>query len=299
MSAAPYHSGLVTLLGRPNVGKSTLLNRLIGTKISITSRRPQTTRHRILGIKTTDATQVVYVDTPGVHETAGREINRYMVRVASGSLEGVDVVVLLIGAEGWRPEDEPALALAKRVAVPVILAINKIDRAKSRAALLPLISQSAMRMKFADIVPISARTGDNTESLERAITQYLPEQPPIYPPDQLTDKSERFIAGELVREQVFGLYGQEIPYATAVQVTRFKRSKTGVDVEVVIWAEKESQKGILIGKAGERMKQVGTRARLAMQRFFGTKVHLALWVKVRDDWSDDRQALRQLGYGEE
>lgn len=299
MNPAGFRSGLVTLLGRPNVGKSTMLNRLIGAKISITSRRPQTTRHRILGIKTTDAAQFVYVDTPGVHEPRGRRINRYMSRIAAGSVEGVDCIVLVIAAEGWRPGDAAPLALAGRQSVPVVLAINKIDRVKDRKQLLPLIAESARRMTFAEIVPVCARTGENLEELERALLAHLPEQPPIYPPEQLTDKSERFLAAELVREQVFGAYGEEVPYATAIEVTRFKRLKASLDVEAVIWVEKEGQKAIVIGKGGERLKQVGTRARLAMQRHFGTKVRLALWVKVREDWADDARALRQFGYTEE
>jgi GTP-binding protein Era len=294
-----FRSGLVTLLGRPNVGKSTLLNRLIGTKISITSRRPQTTRHRILGIKTDARAQFVYVDTPGVHHPHGRRINRYMSRIATGSVEGVDCVVLVIAADGWRDEDEPALALAGRQSVPVVLAVNKIDRTKDRKQLLPLIAESASRMGFADIVPVSARTGENIETLEQAVLARLPEQPAIYPPEQLTDKSERFLASELVREQVFGAYGEEVPYATAIEVTRFKRLKGVLEVEAIIWVEKEGQKAIVIGKGGERLKEVGTRARLAMQRQFGTKVRLSLWVKVRADWADDARLLERFGYTEE
>ncbi len=299
MIEAGFRSGLVTLLGRPNVGKSTLLNRLIGAKISITSRRPQTTRHRIIGIKTTAAAQLVYVDTPGVHRPQGRRINRYMSRIASGSVEGVDCIVLVISAQGWQKEDEAALALAGRQSIPVVLAINKIDRIGDRRRLLPLIAESDGRMRFAEIVPVSARTGENLDALERALLVHLPEQPPIYPAEQLTDKSERFLASELVREQVFGAYGEEIPYAAAIEVTRFKRLKGVLEVEATIWVEKEGQKAIIIGRGGERLKQVGTRARLAMQRQFGTKVRLALWVKVREDWADDARALERFGYTEE
>lgn len=299
MIGAGFRSGLVTLLGRPNVGKSTLLNRLVGTKVSITSRRPQTTRHRILGIRTTEHAQFVYVDTPGVHPPHGRQINRYMSRIAAGSIEGVDCIVLVIAADGWRDEDEPALALVGRQPVPVVLAINKIDRLKDRKRLLPLIGESARRMTFAEIVPVSARTGENLPALEQALLTHLPEQPPIYPVEQLTDKSERFLASELVREQVFGAYGEEVPYATAIEITRFKRLKAALEIEAVIWVEKEGQKAIVIGKGGERLKQVGTRARLAMERQFGTKVRLALWVKVREDWADDARALKQFGYTEE
>jgi GTP-binding protein Era len=299
VSAPGFRSGLVTLLGRPNVGKSTLLNRLIGDKVSIVSGRPQTTRHRVLGIRTTERAQIVYVDTPGLHRAEGRRLNRYLTRLASGSVEGVDLVVLVITAEGWRPEDELPLEVARRAGVPVILAINKIDRLKERARLLPLIEESARRLAFAEIVPLSARTGDNLEAFERALTGYLPEQPPIYPREQITDKSERFLAGETVREQLYALYGQEVPHAAAVEVTRYRRGRGRLDMEAVIWVEKEGQKAILIGAGGERLKQVGIRARRALERRHGLKVNVRLWVKVRKDWADDARALQRLGYHEE
>ena len=299
MTDEHHRSGIVTLVGRPNVGKSTLLNRLVGEKVSIVSRRPQTTRHRILGIKTTESAQTVFVDTPGVHSAEGRVLNRYLSRLARGSVEGVDCVILLIGADGWHPDDEPVLALARQLSVPVILAINKIDRLKDRTALLPLTDESAKRMSFAAIVPLSARSGENVDALERALRPHLPVQPPIYPVEQLTDKSERFQAGELVREQLYALYGQEVPHTAAVEVTRFKPTKHRLDIEATIWAEKEGQKGILIGARGERLKQVGMRARQALEKRHGRKVNLQLWVKVRKGWSDDARALQRLGYHEE
>lgn len=298
MSANAYRSGMVAIIGRPNVGKSTLLNRLVGEHLSIVSRRPQTTRHRILGIKTAATAQVVYVDTPGLHEPEGRQLNRHMAKLATGSVEGVDAVVLVIAAEGWHPEDARALAVAQRLQVPVVLVINKIDRLKDRAALLPLIKQSAERMSFAQIVPLSARSGDNLEALEQALLKYLPEQPAIYPTDQLTDKTPRFLAAEAVREQICALYGQEVPHAVAVEVSNFKRSKGRLDIEATIWAEKEGQKAILIGKGGERLKQVGTRARQAIEKQHSVKVNLRLWVKVRKGWSDDARALARFGYNE-
>lgn len=292
----PHRSGLATLIGRPNVGKSTLVNRLVGAKISITSRRPQTTRHRILGIKNGPNSQIVYVDTPGLHTARASGMDRYMGRITSGSVEGVDVVVLVIAATGWRPEDEPALKLATGSQVPVVLVINKIDLLDNRAALLPLIEQCTAKGDFADIVPVSARTRSNLGELEATIGRHLPEQPPIYPTDQLTDRSERFIAGELVREQVFNAYGQEVPYASTVQVEQFRRSKGKLRVDAVVWVEKEGQKAILIGKNGARLKEVGTRARRALEAFFGGHVYLGLWVKVREGWSDDEAALRRFGY---
>ncbi len=299
MSGQAHRSGMVAIIGRPNVGKSTLINALVGERISIVSRRPQTTRHRILGIKTTPGAQIVYVDTPGLHEPGGRQLNRYMSRLAAGSVAGVDAVMLMIGADGWHPDDEPVLDIARRLTVPVILVINKIDRLKDRAALLPLMRASSERMSLAQIVPVSARAGDNLDTLERALITFLPEQPSIYPADQLTDKSPRFLAGEVVREQICALYGQEVPHAVAVEVTRYKRSKSRLDIEAIIWAEKEGQKAILIGKAGERLKQVGMRARQALEKQHGVKVDLRLWVKVRKGWSDDARALARFGYHEQ
>jgi GTP-binding protein Era len=290
---------MVALIGRPNVGKSTLLNRLVGEHVSIVSRRPQTTRHRILGIKTSDETQILYVDTPGLHAPEGRRLNRYLSRLASGSVEGVDVVVLMISAEGWRADDARALELARRLTVPVILVVNKIDRLKDRTALLPLTQDSAQRMAFAEIVPLSARSGDNVAALEQALIKYLPEQAPVFPTDRRTDKSARFRAGETVREQILALYGQEVPHAAAVEVTRFTQSQKRLDIEAVVWAEKEGQKAILIGKAGERLKQVGVRARRALEKQHGKKVNLRLWVKVRKGWSDDARALQRFGYHED
>ncbi len=299
MPASTMHCGLVTLAGRPSVGKSTLLNRLIGHKISITSARPQTTRHRLLGIKTTADAQIVYVDTPGLHADNKGMMNRYLNRTASASLQGVDVIVLVIAASGWTDADEYAMRSVASQGIPVILAINKIDQLKDRQRLLPLLEESSRKMNFTDIVPISARTGASVDALESAVLKHLPEQPPLYPADQLTDRSERFLAAELVREQVFRGLRQEVPYATAVSIEQFKRTKGTLHIAATIWVEKEGQKPILIGKNGERLKTIGTRARLAMQKLFGAKVHLELWVKVREGWSDSELALKSLGYSDE
>ncbi|OGI62315.1 MAG: GTPase Era [Candidatus Muproteobacteria bacterium RBG_16_60_9] len=290
---------MVALIGRPNVGKSTLLNRLVGEKISIVSRRPQTTRHRILGIKTTDVGQIVYVDTPGLHAAQGRRLNRYLARLASGSVEGVDCVVLMIAASGWTPEDEDALALVRARQIPVVLVINKVDEVHDRRKLLPLTRDSAARMEFADIVPLSARTAENVDRFERAVLALLPEQAAAFPADQVTDKSVRFRAHETVREQICHLYGQEIPHVTAVEVTRFKHSKKRLDIECVIWAEREGQKAILIGKGGERLKQVGMRVRRVLEERHGGKANVRLWVKVRDRWSDDARAMQRFGFHDE
>jgi GTPase len=297
--SADFRSGLVALVGRPNVGKSTLLNLLVGHKVSITSRRAQTTRHRILGIRTADTFQAVYVDTPGLHAAEGRPLNRFMNRVARTSLDGIDCIVLVITADGWRDGDRFVLQQLRRRQCPIILAINMVDKAEDRANLLPLIKESSALLDFAAIVPLSAKTGDNADSLEREILRHLPAQPPIFPADQVTDRSERFLAAELVREQIFRGFGQEIPYAAAVRVDSFKRAKGKLAVAATIFVEKEGQKAILIGAKGARLKEVGTRARLAMEKLFGTRVHLSLWVKVREGWADDARALKSLGYGEE
>ncbi len=294
-----YVSGYVALIGRPNTGKSTLLNRLVGQKVSITSRRPQTTRHRIIGIKTDDHAQVMYVDTPGLHKAEGGMMSRYLNRAASGSLEGVDCVLLLISSNGWKDEDEQALAHALRQTAPVILVINKIDKLKDPARLLPLIEQSRAKMNFAEIIPVSAQTGTGVDDLEASLRRYLPAHPPHYPPDQLSDRNDRFMAAELVREQIFRLLGKEVPYATAVEIQEFKQEPKLIRIEAVIWVEKDGQKAIVIGKNGERLKEIGRHARLAMQKAFASKVYLGLWVKVREGWSDDARALRSLGYGDD
>jgi GTP-binding protein Era len=292
-----FRSGLVTLFGRPNVGKSTLLNRLVGAKVSIVSSKPQTTRHRILGIRTESGYQAVFVDTPGLTRDIPQRIHRLMGRAASGSLEGVDLALLLVTADGWRAEDDYPLQLAQDATCPVLLVINKIDRLKDRRELLPLIETLTHKMAFADIIPVSAQTGENVEAIEKLLTKYLPPQPAIYPPDQLTDKSERFLAAELIREQVFRRYGQEVPYSTAVEIETFKREQGLLRIGATIWVDKPGQKPILIGARGEGLKTVGKHARLEMQKAFGGKIYLELWVKVRRGWADNERALRQLGYG--
>jgi GTP-binding protein Era len=295
-----FRSGLVAIIGRPNVGKSTLLNRLVGQKVSITSPRAQTTRHRILGVHTTAEAQVVYVDTPGIHRgESDKPLSRVMNRAARASLAGVDAVVLVISADGWTERDEPALTAARQAECPVILVINKIDRLAERDRLLPLIAESRERMAFADVVPLSATKGDNVEELERVIVGMLPARPPLYDPDQVTDRSERFLAAEFVREQVFRGFGQEVPYSVAVEIAEFRDEPKHIHIDAVIWVEKDGQKAILIGKGGEALKEIGRRARLEMQKAFGRKVWLGLWVKVREGWSHDVQAVKSLGYGED
>ncbi len=292
-------SGLVTLIGRPNVGKSTLLNALVGQKVSITSRKPQTTRHRIMGVSTKERCQIVYVDTPGLHLGKGKIINRYMNRAASGALQGVDCIVMLIAATGWQEADERVLELLRNQEVPVVLAINKMDLLKRREDLLPFIEESQTRFEFSAIVPVSAVKRTNLDQLEMVLLQQLPEQPPLFPADQLTDRSEKFMAAELVREQLFRSLGQEIPYSIAVEIEKFKIEKKILHISALIWVEKTGQKAIIIGKGGQRLKQVGIAARKEMESFFDKKVNLGLWVKVREGWSDNERALRSLGYADD
>ncbi|MFQ5757372.1 MAG: GTPase Era [Acidiferrobacterales bacterium] len=295
----PFRCGFVTIVGRPNVGKSTLINRLVQQKVSITSQRPQTTRNRLIGIRTDERAQIVYVDTPGLRAGAKSALDRLMNRAARGSLEGVDCVVIVIAASGWTAADDSVLNLVRRQPCPVILAINKIDLLKRRERLLPLMQQAAERMEFGEIIPLSALTGENLADLKDSLLRYLPVQPPLFPREQVTDRDERFMAAELVREQVFRSLRQELPYAIGVGIEHFERMEKHVRIGVVIWVEKESQKGIVIGRAGGRLKQIGARARAQMEKFLGSKVYLELWVKVREGWADSQTILHSLHYGEE
>lgn len=295
----PFKCGFVTIVGRPNVGKSTLINRLVQQKVSITSQRPQTTRNRLLGIRTDERAQIVYVDTPGLCAGAKSALDRLMNRAARGSLEGVDCVVFVVAASGWTAADDSVLSLVRRQPCPVILAINKIDLLKGRERLLPLMQQAAARMEFDEIIPLSALTGENLADLKDSLLRYLPVQPPLFPREQVTDRDERFMAAELVREQVFRSLRQELPYAIGVGIEHFERLEKHVRIGAVIWVAKESQKGIVIGSGGERLKQIGVRARAQMEKLLGSKVYLELWVKVREGWADSQTILHSLHYGEE
>ena len=295
---AEYRCGFVAIVGRPNVGKSTLLNRLVGQKISITSRRPQTTRHRILGIRTNEQAQIVFVDTPGLHARQPRAMNRYLNRAAFDSLHDVDVVIFVVEGTRWQEDDEWILERLKTQTCPVLLAINKIDRLASKDLLLPHLAKMSEKFAFADIIPVSARTGDNLGRLESEVLSRLPESIPLYPEDQVTDRSERFLAAELVREKLFRKLGEEIPYGLTVEIEQFKTEQKTLHIHALIWVEKDSHKPIVIGHKGSRLKETGREARQDMQRAFGRKVFLNLWVKVKEGWADDERALRSLGYDE-
>lgn len=290
--------GFAALVGRPNVGKSTLLNALLGQKVSIVSRKPQTTRHRILGIHTIEGAQIVYVDTPGLHRQQSTAMNRYLNRLAVSVLGDADLIVFLVDALRWTREDDLVLKRLEPLAIPVVLTINKVDRLRDKQLLLPLIQQLTSEREFTAVVPISAIRGTNLSALEGEIIQNLPWSYPCFPADQVTDHSERFMAAELIREQLIATIGQELPYATTVEIEAFEQDGRLRRISAVIWVERSGQKPIVIGQKGERLKKIGHRARGEMEGLFDGRIYLQLWVKVRDGWSDDERALSSLGYAE-
>lgn len=292
-------AGYVALLGRPNVGKSTLLNRLLEQKISITSPKPQTTRHTILGIKTLPGVQLVYVDTPGLHLGGKTAMNRYMNRAAGHVLGYVDVVVFVVEALRWTEEDEAVLGRLADYAGPVVLAVNKVDRVTDKPRLLPFIQDLAGRRPFTAVVPLSAAKGDNTAALEEEVARLLPSGPFFFSEDQVTTASSRFIAAELVREKLTRVLDAELPYALTVEIEQFEAEGRLLRIGAVIWVERKGQKAIVIGDKGTVLREAGRLARLDMERIFDAKVFLQTWVKVREGWSDDERALRSLGFQDE
>jgi len=297
--SSPYRCGYVAIVGRPNVGKSTLMNRLIGHKISITSRKPQTTRHRILGVRTTPEWQAVFVDTPGLHLAGKKAVNRYMNRAATSALRDVDLILFVVDAQRWTEEDQHVLDRLQGSTIPVILVLNKVDRIKEKERLLPLLARAAERIPGAGVVPLSALNRDNLERLERSLPEHLPPAEPLFPEDQITDRSERFMAAEIVREKLMRTLGDELPYAVTVEVEQFRTTQRVVHINALIWVERESQKKIVIGKGGEQLKRIGSKAREEMEQLLAQKVNLQLWVKVKAGWSDDERSLRSLGYADE
>ncbi len=295
-SKKEFRCGYVALIGRPNVGKSTLMNFVLGQKISITSHRPQTTRHRILGIKTTDAAQIIYVDTPGIHDNEKKAMNRYMNRTAGASFKDVDIIVLLVEAMRWTEEDELVIKRLHNISTPVVLAVNKVDLIKKKEELLPFIEKIKNKYEFKDIIPLSAMKGDNIEGFEKIITGYLPPSEAFYAEDQITDRSERFMAAEIIREKLTRNLLQELPYNLTVEIEKFTQDGKLLDIAAIIWVERDNQKAIIIGKGGSKLKDMGTKARIDMEKMFGQKVFLQLWVKVKSGWSDDERALNSLGY---
>ena len=296
---AKFLSGYIAIVGRPNVGKSTLLNRLLGQKVSITTHKPQTTRHRILGIKTVGNAQFVYVDTPGIHDKNKSALSRYMNRAATTTINDVDIIIFVVDGMNWKSEDDLVLNKLKGIEKPVILVINKSDKVKEKEQLLPYITNLAGKLDFAHIVPVSARTGEAIEELEQVLLGLLPESPPFFPDDQITDRSERFMAAEFIREKLMRTLGEELPYALTVQIEKFENKGHIKRIYAVIWVSRDSQKGIIIGKDGQQLKTVGEQARKDMEQAFESKVFLQLWVKVKQGWSDDERALKSLGYDDD
>jgi GTP-binding protein Era len=297
MSEKPFRSGFVSIIGRPNVGKSTLLNNILGDKIAITSDKPQTTRNRVQGICNSPDAQIIFIDTPGIHQPRSR-LNKYMMEAALSSVQGVDVILFLVEADSPSGEREQLiLDILAETEEPVLLAVNKIDLVK-KEALLQVIDSFARLYPFKEIVPISALTGDGTGQLIELVCRYLPEGPRYFPEDILSDQPERFIVAEIVREKVFRLTRDEVPYSVAVLVESFKERESDglISISATINVERDSQKGIIIGKKGEMLKRIGTQARKDIEQLLGTRVFLELFVRVRKDWSENVQMLKEFGY---
>ena len=292
----PSRCGYVAIVGRPNVGKSTLLNHLLGQKISITSRKPQTTRHQVLGIKTEDNHQIIFVDTPGLHKDAGKAINRYMNRAASAAIRDVDLVVFVVDRTAWTEEDGIVLEQIEQSGLPTMLVVNKIDLLANKAELLPHLQILATKAEFAAILPVSALRQHNVDALEEQILTLLPKSAHFFPEDQITDRSQRFLAAEVVREKIMRQLGDELPYSIAVEIEEFAQDGEVLHISAVIFVERTGQKKILIGDKGSRLRSIGSDARHDMEGLFDSKVMLRLWVKVKSGWSDDERALRSLGY---
>ncbi len=294
--------GYVAILGRPNVGKSTLLNVLLGQKVSITSRKPQTTRHKLLGIKTTKSSQILYVDTPGIHVDEPKAINRYMNRNAKSVIRDVDVIVFVVDRTEWNADDQLVAESILKSAKPgtsIIVAVNKIDLLKNKNNLLPQLSKIQGIMadaKDVEIVPLSATRGENIDSLQSLVEKALPRSPYYFPEDQVTDRSERFLVSEIIREKLMRQLGDEIPYSVTIQIERFARKGRTIHIDATIFVEREGQKIILIGSGGDKLKRVGIDARLDMERLLDSKVMLTTWVKIKKGWSNDDRALKSLGY---
>ena len=290
-----FRSGFAALIGRPNVGKSTLLNALVGQKLSIVTPRPQTTRHRILGVLTSAHSQIAFLDTPGLHFKASRALNKAMNRTATAAVEEADVVVLVVEAGKWTSEDDLALERILRSGRPAIAAINKIDRVRPRERLLPYLAELAARHAFLSMVPVSALKSDNIEDLKNSIVAQLPIRPALFPGGEVTDRSVSFRIAEMIREKLTLELNQEVPYGIAVEVERLAEEDGQLMVDAAVWVDREGQKPIVIGAKGERLKRVGRSARLALNDMLQRRLHLNLWVKVRENWADNARALAELG----
>ncbi|WP_418146507.1 GTPase Era [Actinobacillus pleuropneumoniae] len=294
------YCGFIAIVGRPNVGKSTLLNKILGQKISITSRKAQTTRHRIVGIHTEDQYQAIYVDTPGLHIEEKRAINRLMNRAASSAIGDVDLIIFVVEGTKWTDDDEMVLNKLRSAKAPVVLAINKVDNIKEKDELLPHITELSQKFDFAEILPISAQRGKNVHILQKIVRKSLREGVHHFPEEYVTDRSQRFMASEIIREKLMRFTGEELPYSVTVEIEQFKLNERGTyEINGLILVEREGQKKMVIGAKGQKIKTIGTEARADMERLFDNKVHLELWVKVKAGWADDERALRSLGYMDE
>ena len=296
MAPEAFRAGFVALVGRPNVGKSTLLNAVLGEKLSIVTPKPQTTRHRVLGIKSSQSYQIVFVDTPGIHTGTGKLMNRSMNRVAVTSLDDADVVVFVIDAKKWTDLDQQVSERVSQAKKPTILVCNKIDRIPDKTKLLPMIQELQQKLNPTSVIPLSALKQDGVDALEQELAKLLPESHPLFPEDMVTDRSREFLVAELIREKLTLRLQQELPYGITVVIDQLLEDKTGFEIAATIMVEKDSQKAIVIGKGGHLLKQVGRSARLELKRKFQRPVHLTLWVKVKENWSDNAQSLEALGY---
>jgi GTP-binding protein Era len=291
---------MIAIVGRPNVGKSTLLNQIVEQKVSITSRKPQTTRHRIMGIHTEDNYQAVYVDTPGLHIEEKRAINRLMNRAASSSIGDVELIIFVLEGTLWNADDEMVLTKVMGSGRPVLVVMNKVDQVKDHELVLPHMKWLSEQGDFAGIIPVSAKQGKNIDMVKEEVRQRLPKSEFYFPEDYVTDRSMRFLAAEVVREKLMRFMGDELPYSVTVEIEQFKWQENGVwQINALILVERETQKRMVIGNKGEKLKVIGREARKDLEEMLDNKVFLELWVKVKSGWADDERALRSLGYGEE
>ncbi len=290
--------GYIAIVGRPNVGKSTLLNRILGQKISITANKPQTTRHQILGIKTEGNCQYIYVDTPGLHRNAKKAMNRYMNKAAISVIRDVDIIVFMVEAGKWTEEDEYVAGMLRDRDTPLIVVVNKIDMLKNKQRLLPYLDMLRQQLGDVEIIPASAFDGVQVDVIEKAIADRLPEQEAMFPEEYVTDRSERFVAAEIIREKLVRNLQQELPYATTVEVEGYKLRDGVLHIDAIIWVERKSQKGIVIGKGGATLRLIGKQARKELEHACDCRVYLQLWVKVKEGWSDNERILKSFGYSE-
>lgn len=296
MSEQAFRCGFVAVVGRPNVGKSTLINTIIGRKISIVTPKPQTTRHRILAVDSRPDSQIIFVDTPGLHRKAGKAMNRMMNRTAANALVDADIVLFMTEATRWTGEDQDVLERLRSVSAPVIALLNKTDKVHPKELLLQALAQMSERYDFAEVIPICAKQKHELEHLLQILPGFLPESEPLFPEDMITDRSKSFRAAEIIREKLTLNLKQEIPYGLTVQIESYAADDSGIEIHAVIWVERNSQKGIVVGKGGSVLKKVGRSARLELKAEEGVPVHLELWVKVKDNWADSEQDLMRLGY---